>query len=66
MNDKLHELENKKYISENDKKILQEKVDDIIDNNDKLEDFIEVYNDVVQEEQDKIYNDMKDKMHNFD
>ena len=66
LNDKLDELENKKYISESDKKILQEKIDDLIDNNNKLENFIEVYNDTLQEEKDKMYNDMKDKMHNFD
>ena len=58
-------MKNKKNISENDKKILQEKIDNLIDNNNKLEDFIEVYDDIVQEEKDIIYNDMKNKMHNF-
>ena len=58
-------MKNKKNISENDKKILQEKIDNLIDNNNKLEDFIEVYDDIVQEEKDNIYNDMKNKMHNF-
>ena len=66
-------IEEIKNISENDKKILQVKIDDIIDDNDKLEAFIEFYNDIVKEEQDKIYdklnkfeNNMKDDMHNFD
>ena len=35
-------IEEIKNISENDKKILQVKIDDIIDDNDKLEDFIEL------------------------
>ena len=39
MND---ELENKN-ISENDKKTLLEKIDDLIDNNNELVDFIENY-----------------------
>ena len=67
-------IEEIKNISENDKKkVLQAKIHDIIDDNDKLEDFIELYNDIVKEEQDKIYNklnkfenNMKDDMHNFD
>ena len=41
---------------ENDKEILQKKIDEIIDDNDKLEDFIELYNDIDKEEQYKIYN----------
>ena len=70
---KLDEIEKIKNISKNDKKIFQKKIDEIIDNNDKLEDFIEIYNDIVKEEQDKIYNslnkfenNMNAKMHYFD
>ena len=71
--EKLDEIEKIKNISKNDKKIFQKKIDEIIDNNDKLEDFIEIYNDIVKEEQDKIYNslnkfenNMNAKMHYFD
>ena len=71
--EKLNEIEKIKNISKNDKKILQKKIDEVIDNNDKLEDFIEIYNDNVKEEQDKIYNSlnkfeniMNDKIHYFD
>ena len=71
--EKLNEIEKIKNISKNDKKILQKKIDEVIDNNDKLEDFIEIYNDNVKEEQDKIYNslnkfenNMNDKIHYFD
>ena len=43
MNDKLDELENKN-ISENDKQILQAKIDSLIDNNNNsLEEFIDNY-----------------------
>ena len=73
MNDKLDELENKKNSSENDKEILQAKIDDLIDNNNRLEDFIEHYNDIVKEKKDEIYseldkfkNNIEDGMHNFD
>ena len=55
--EKLNEIEEIKNISENDKKILQAKIDDIIDDNDKLEDFIELYNDIVNEEEHKINNE---------
>ena len=54
LNDKLDELENKKNISENDKKYYKKKLMILLMKNDKLEDFIEVYNDIVQEEKDKI------------
>ena len=47
MNDKLDELENKD-ISENDKEILQAKIDSLIDNNNKLEDFIVNYDNRVK------------------
>ena len=71
--EKLNEIERIKNISQNDKKILEAKIiDDIIDDNDKLEDFIELYNDIIKEEQDKIYNglnkfenNMNAKMHYF-
>ena len=74
MNDKLNELENKKNISENDREILQAKIDDLIDNNNnKLEDFIEHYHGIIKEKKDEIYNElnkfknnMEDEMHNFD
>ena len=73
MNDKLDELENKKNISKNDKEILQAKIDDLIDNNNKLEDFIENYNNIVEEKKYEIHNElnkfknnMEDDMHNFD
>ena len=57
--EKLNEIEKIKNISENDKKILQKKIDEIIDNNNnKLEDFIEIYKDIVKEDQDKIYNSL--------
>ena len=29
--------------------------EELVDNNDKLKDFIEIYNDIVKEDQDKIY-----------
>ena len=55
------------------KKYYKKEIDEIIDNNDKLEDFTEIYNDIVKEEQDKIYsslnkfeNNMNAKMHYFD
>ena len=73
MNDKLDELENKKNISESDKEILQAKIDDLIDNNNKLEDVFEHYNDIIKEKKDEIYselnkfkNNIEDDMHNFD
>ena len=53
LNDKLDELENKS-ISENDKEILQTKIDSLIDNNNnnnnnnRLEDFIENYDNNVK------------------
>ena len=47
LNDKLDELENKS-ISENDKEILQAKIDSLIDNNNRLEDFIENYDNNVK------------------
>ena len=47
MHYKLDELENKN-ISENDKEILQAKIDSLIDNNNKLEDFIENYDNRVK------------------
>ena len=47
MNDKLDELENKD-ISENDKEILQAKIDSLIDNNNKLEYFIVNYDNRVK------------------
>ena len=31
--------------------------EELIDNNDKLEDFIEIYNDIVKEDQDKVYRE---------
>ena len=71
MNDKLDELENKN-ISENDKEILLAKIDSLIDNNNRLEDFIDNYNNNVQKSKYKIYNElykfknnMEDDMNNF-
>ena len=45
LNDKLDELENKN-TSKNDKEILQAKIDSLIDNNNRLKDFIDNYNNV--------------------
>ena len=53
LNDQLDELENKN-ISENDKEILQAKLDSLIDNNNRLEDFIENYDNNVQKSKQKI------------
>ena len=53
LNDKLDELENKN-ISENDKEILQAKIDSLIDNNNRLKDFIENYDNNVQKSKNKI------------
>ena len=71
MNDKLDELENKN-ISENDKEILQAKIDSLIDNNNKLDDFIKNYDNNVQKSKYKIYNElikfkinMEDDTNNF-
>ena len=72
LSDKLDELENKN-ISENDKEILQAKIDDLINNNNnRLENFIENYNDTFEKNKYEIYNElnkfnnnMKDEMYNF-
>ena len=53
LNDKLDELKNKS-ISENDKEILQAKIDSLIDNNNRLDDFIDNYNNKVQKSKNKI------------
>ena len=53
LNDKLDELK-KKNISENDKEILQAKIDSLIDNNNRLKDFIENYDNNVQKSKNKI------------
>ena len=63
----IDEIKKIQNISENDKKMLQKRINELIDDNDKLEDFIELYNDIVKEEQDKIYNKLdkfKDNMIN--
>ena len=72
----LNEIEKLKNISKKDKKdikILVAKIYDIIDDNDKLEDFIELYNNIIKEDQYKIYNklykfknNMESDMHDFD
>ena len=71
LNDKLDELENKN-ISENDKEILLAKIDSLIDNNSRLEDFIENYDNNVKKSKHKVYNElnkfknhMEDDMNNF-
>ena len=71
LNAKLDELENKN-ISENDKEILQAKIDSLIDNNNRLKDFIENYDNNVKKSKHKIYNElnkfknnMEDDMNNF-
>ena len=71
LNDKLDELENKN-ISEKDKEILQAKIDSLIDNNNRLKDFIENYDNSIQKSKYKIYNElnkfknnMEDDMNNF-
>ena len=51
--DKLDEL---KSFSENDKKILHAKIDSLIDNNNRLKDFIDNYNNNVQKSKYKICN----------
>ena len=38
------------------KKYYKKRINELIDDNDKLEDFIELYNDIIKEEQGKIYN----------
>ena len=63
----IDEIKKIQNISENDKKMLQKRINELIDDNDKLEDFIELYNDIVKEEQDKIYyklDKFKDNMIN--
>ena len=60
----LDEIEKIKNISKKDKEILQAKVDDLIDDNDKLEDSIKLHNDIVREQQYKIYNKL-DKFKNM-
>ena len=67
LNDKLDELENKN-ISENDKEILQAKIDDLTNNNNMLKSFIEYYNDTVEKifnELNKLKNNMEDEIYNF-
>ena len=71
--EKLNEIEKIKNISKKDIKILETKIYYIIYDNNKLEDFIELYNDIIKEDQDKIYNklnkfknNMKSDMHDFD
>ena len=71
LNDKLDELANKN-ISENDKEILLAKIDSLIDNNNRLEDFINNYDNNVKKSKYKIYNElnnfknnMEDNMNNF-
>ena len=39
---------------------MTKKIDELIDDNDKLEDFIELYNDIVKEEQYKMYNKLNE------
>ena len=55
MND---ELENKNIL-ENDKEKLLEKIDDLIDLNNKLEDFIRKYDNNVHKTKYKIYDELK-------
>ena len=57
---KLKEDENNLNI---DKRKLEEKINKFKDENNKLEDFIEVYNDIVKEDQHKICNKL-DKFKN--
>ena len=71
LSDRLDELENKN-ISENDKEILLAKIDSLIDNNNRLEDFINNYDNNVKKSKYKIYNElnnfknnMEDDMNNF-
>ena len=71
LNDKLDELENKN-ISENDKEIFLAKIDSLIDNKNKLENFIVNYDNKVRKSKYKIYNElnkfennMEDDMNNF-
>ena len=63
------ELENKNIL---DKEILQEKIDDLIDNNNELQDFIRKYDNNVHKTKCKIYNElnkfknnMEDDINNF-
>ena len=63
--DKLDELENKGF-SENDKEILQAKIDILIDNNNRLEDFIENYDNSVQKSKYKIYNELNKFKNNME
>ena len=63
--DKLDELENKGF-SENDKEILQAKIEILIDNNNRLEDFIENYDNSVQKSKYKIYNELNKFKNNME
>ena len=60
---KLKDDENNSNI---DKRKLEEKINKFKNENDKLEDFIEVYNDIVKEEQDKIYNKLNKFKNNME
>ena len=65
LNDKLDELENKN-ISENDKEILLAKIGSLIDNNNRLENFIENYDNNVQKSKHKIYNELNKFKNNME
>ena len=65
LNDKLDELENKN-ISENDKEILLAKIDSLIDNNNRLGNFIENYDNSVQKSKHKIYNELNKFKNNME
>ena len=65
LNDRLDKLKNKN-ISENDKEILQAKIDSLIDNNNKLEEFIENYDNNVQKSKNEIYNELNKFKNNME
>ena len=65
LHDKLDELENKN-ISENDKEILLTKIDSLIYDNNKLENFIENYDNRVKKSKYKIYNDVNKFKNNME
>ena len=65
MNDILNELENKN-ISENDKDILLAKIDSLIDNNNKLENFIAIYDNNVQKIKNILYNELNKFKNNME
>ena len=56
MKNEINKLNAKIKYSELSNKEKDELTEELIESNNKLEDFIEIYNDIVNEDKDKIYN----------